>query len=251
MLRPSTKREIEDFVSRKPRVIQEIAELLGKNWRTADRYVDKIAEQDGTIATRVFREGTRGAIKVVYWNIHKRVLDVQDKLLENIDDIKPSEILMHVDDSKKESKTVDLVDDSSPEEALIPALKDAKKELLCFSKDLSWVSREENKKSVLETIRGLCERKVKVDVICKIGPDSFSDLHKLMKINDSISSAIDVRSSDQPLTGFVIDSEVAILEEVGEEGSVTFHIINDEPWVRWLKKVFLMIYERSKRLEGT
>ena len=59
--------KINDFVREKPRTIQEIAELIGKSWRTADRYVKEIEEKEGTIGTRTFREGTRGALKVVYW----------------------------------------------------------------------------------------------------------------------------------------------------------------------------------------
>ena len=39
MLNSETIRKIEDFVYAKPRSIQEIAAHIGKNWRTADRYI--------------------------------------------------------------------------------------------------------------------------------------------------------------------------------------------------------------------
>jgi len=52
--------KIEQFVYQKPRSIQEIAFLIDKNWRTADRYIIEIEKEYGTLATRIFRKGTRG-----------------------------------------------------------------------------------------------------------------------------------------------------------------------------------------------
>jgi len=68
VLNSQTIQKLEDFVYAKPRSVQEIAEHLGKNWRTADRYVDEIEKDFGTVSTRVFRGGTRGALKIVYWS---------------------------------------------------------------------------------------------------------------------------------------------------------------------------------------
>lgn len=65
MLDARARKRISDFVYQKPRTVQEIAQFLRVNWRTADRYVEKIAWEEGTLATRTFREGTRGALKVV------------------------------------------------------------------------------------------------------------------------------------------------------------------------------------------
>ena len=64
---------LNDFVYARPRTIQEISQLIDKNWRTADRYVDKIAKEEGTLAVRTFRGGTRGALKVVYWNLNPSI----------------------------------------------------------------------------------------------------------------------------------------------------------------------------------
>ena len=68
MLSSEVIKKIEDFVYEKPRSIQEIAEYIKKNWRTADRYIQEIEKNFGTISTKVFREGTRGALKIVYWS---------------------------------------------------------------------------------------------------------------------------------------------------------------------------------------
>ena len=60
------RKNICDFVQHKPRSIQEIAQYIKKNWRTAERYVNRIEEETGLISSRVFRGGTRGTLKVVY-----------------------------------------------------------------------------------------------------------------------------------------------------------------------------------------
>ena len=44
-----------------------------KNWRTADRYVDEIEKSFGTLSTRVFRGGTRGALKIVFWSSVEKI----------------------------------------------------------------------------------------------------------------------------------------------------------------------------------
>ena len=66
MLTQETIKKIESFVFKQPRSIQEIAQHINKNWRTADRYVNEIQDNFGTVSTKVFRKGTRGALKIVY-----------------------------------------------------------------------------------------------------------------------------------------------------------------------------------------
>ena len=64
----STAEKIKGFVRLKPRTVQEIAQAISRNWRTANSYVEKIASESGDIAYRVLRKGTPGAVKIVYWN---------------------------------------------------------------------------------------------------------------------------------------------------------------------------------------
>ena len=68
MLDSKIIKKINNFVYQKPRTIQEISLLIKKNWRTADRYVEQISKEQGTLLVRTFREGTRGALKIVFWN---------------------------------------------------------------------------------------------------------------------------------------------------------------------------------------
>ena len=66
MLNNETIKKIENFVYSKPRSVSEVAKHLNKNWRTIDRYVKEIEKEFGTVATRTFRGGTRGALQIVY-----------------------------------------------------------------------------------------------------------------------------------------------------------------------------------------
>ena len=81
-----TIEKIKSLVYQKPCTIQEIAQTLEKNWRTANRYVKQIMLRTGQIRVRTFREGTRGAIKIVYWNNTEKIYstDVQEKLFKNL-----------------------------------------------------------------------------------------------------------------------------------------------------------------------
>ena len=102
-------KKIEDFVYSKPRNVQEIAEHIDKNWRTADRYVSEIKKEFGTVSTSVFREGTRGALKIVYWSSMEKVSSsvFQQKLEDEImkgkakEDFYPFDIFQHVPDKNK------------------------------------------------------------------------------------------------------------------------------------------------------
>ena len=55
MLTTEIAKKINDFVYVKPRAVDEISQHIGKNWRTANRYVERIIEQQGTISTKTFR----------------------------------------------------------------------------------------------------------------------------------------------------------------------------------------------------
>lgn len=49
MLDAEIHKKICEFVKSKPRTVQEIAEHIKKNWRTAERYVERISEETGCV----------------------------------------------------------------------------------------------------------------------------------------------------------------------------------------------------------
>ncbi|HME86887.1 MAG TPA: hypothetical protein VKE88_00560, partial [Candidatus Nanoarchaeia archaeon] len=109
MLTTDTVQKIEEFVYQKPRSIDEIAKMLKKNWRTADRYIKDIQDEYGTVATTVFREGSRGALKVVYWasveraskNIFQQELEQHILSGKNKGEFSPFDMYQHVPKDKK------------------------------------------------------------------------------------------------------------------------------------------------------
>src|SRR5690349_11490358 len=112
MIDSSTIKKIESFVSQKPRSIQEIAKHIGKNWRTADRYIDHIEKEFGNISTRTFREGTRGSLKIAYWSsiensnysIFQEQLEKSIFQARNKEDFSAFDIFQYVSDKDKSVK---------------------------------------------------------------------------------------------------------------------------------------------------
>ena len=52
------RQKILDFVHSRPRAVSEVASLISKNWRTADRYLEQLSKED-LIKLHVFRKGGR------------------------------------------------------------------------------------------------------------------------------------------------------------------------------------------------
>ncbi|HSU72495.1 MAG TPA: hypothetical protein VLJ21_01450, partial [Candidatus Binatia bacterium] len=104
MLDKDTEKKILDFVYPQPRSVQEIAHVIDKNWRTADAYIEKIAKETGQISARIFRGGTRGALKIVFWSNKERIssTEFQERLFKRIElgrkkeDFSPFELYAYV-----------------------------------------------------------------------------------------------------------------------------------------------------------
>ena len=115
MLSHQIIKSIEEFVYAKPRSVQEISAHIKKNWRTADRYITEIEQEYGTISTRIFRGGTRGALKIVYWASVEKVKGTvfQESLEEQIlhgrkkEDFSPFDIFQHVNSKNKKAKIIE------------------------------------------------------------------------------------------------------------------------------------------------
>jgi len=142
MLNTEVIKKIESFVYQKPRSIQEVAQYIGKNWRTANRYIEEIEKNFGTISTKVFREGTRGALKIVYWSsVDKASHSVfQERLEKQIltarakEEFSPFDIYQYIPENKKKVFTDDNEEDTLPE--FRSFLLGAQKQILLFSGNL-------------------------------------------------------------------------------------------------------------------
>jgi hypothetical protein len=261
MLESKTVKRINDFVYLKPRTIQEIAALIRRNWRTADRYVESIAKETGSLAVRTFREGSRGALKVVYWNNIEKIhsSEFQEKLLAKIEssrkqEFSPFDIYQYVDAQKRDAVLVNTK--KTVQDVLRKHLEGASAQVLSFSGNLSWVNIVEEGKPLIEVIEELAQHRVSIKVLARVTIDSMKNIHKLLQINEKIGRpVIEVRHREQPLRGFVIDNTVGRFREMrdpkdfekGEldERILLFYEIYDREWVEWFQKVFWYFFRTA------
>lgn len=271
MLNAQLIKKIEDFVYAKPRSVQEIAAHINKNWRTADRYLEAIEKDHGTIATRTFREGTRGALKIVYWaSIEKASNTIfQEQLEKSIlsgrkqEDFLPFDIFQHVPDKYKEARVESGKDEQSLGlEELRKLLLTAKKQVFVFSGNLSFFHFKDKKTNVLAEIDSLLKKGVAIKVISRVDYLGLENVRKALALNlKNGTENLEIRHREQPLRAIIIDNKVISIkekrrptreEEPGKNTFIFYTIVNKE-WVEWLTKIFWKMFsssvEANKRLE--
>jgi len=276
MLTTELVKKIQDFVYTKPRTIQELAQHIGKNWRTADRYVERIAEEYGTIATRTFREGTRGALKIVYWcsieHIHST--SFQEKLFEEIargkrkEDFSPFDIYQLVPETKKEAFLEEQEYESSTamNRDLLKILKEAKKQILLFSGNLSWTNISQDGVKFLEILEELADRGISIKVLTRVDLPALENTKKMFAINSRLKkNMIEIRHREHPLRAIIVDNKIARFKEEknpeqekgGKKKVFIFYNVYDREWIEWLQKVFWNLFttaisaeKRIKELES-
>ncbi len=264
MLSKEILQKIEDFVYSKPRSIQEIADYLGKNWRTADRYIEEISKEYGTISTRVFRPGSRGAIKIVFWSaIEKASHSIfQEQLEKDIfdgkkkEDFSPFDVFQHVSDSKKKAQ---IQTDYTEEKMSLNDLKNflnlAKKQILIFSGNLSFINFHNGKTDILEVLESLIEKGVSLKVICRVDIAGKENIQRLLDLNFKYArECVEIRHKEQPLRAIVIDNKIARLKEVKEptgranelkKKTFIFYTLTDKDWSEWFSKIFWKMFSSS------
>jgi len=258
MLTSQIIKKINDFVYSKPRTVDEIAKHIDMNWRTANRYVERIAEEQGNLGIRTFREGTRGALKVVYWNSIEQIhsTSFQEKLFRIIEigkkkaDFSPFDIYQHVDEKKKSAVIEENADENEESiKRLADILRSAEKQLLFFSGNLSWVNLEKGKTRVFDALEELAKRNVSIKILTRIDIATMNNIKKVLAINERLGrDIIEIRHKEQPLRANIVDDKLARLKEIKnpkdykqdelKEMTYIFYNIYDKDWVEWLQKVF-------------
>jgi hypothetical protein len=263
MLKDEIVEKINEFVAKQPRSIQEIAELLKCSWITADRYVEAISKKYGNISVKVFRKGTRGALKVVYLTpfqpLHTSV--AQESLFEKIiagkrkEDFRPFDIFQYakkkkfiVEKKRRENEAVEI--------DIVKHLSSTENQLLIFSGNLSFVNIVEKGVKVLDVIKNLAKKGVTIKVLSRVEIPGIDNVLKVLSINKALGrEAIEIRHAEQPLRGEIIDDKLVRLREEWEEkrykngeldyNLAVFYEIYDKEWVEWLQKVFWHIFNAS------
>ncbi len=268
MLTPDLIKEINEFVYKQPRTIIEVAGLSKVSWLTADKYISYISEKYGTIKVKTFRGGTRGAVKIVYWSNFDSLVrpsTAQQILLEKIKHEKkkhgfnPFDIYNFVDENKKNASAVLMK--NLHEQHLVDLLKSASRQLFIFSGNISFINSMEGNVLILNVLADLARRKVNIKILCRADIASIKNIKKITEINKTIGfDAIDVRHTEQPLRGFIIDDKIFRLREEKQkkdykEGELdddlyVIYDINDRDWIEWGEKVFWNMYTNALPIEN-
>jgi len=273
MLDDTLLKKINDFVYAKPRTVLEVAQMMDKNWRTADRYVEKIAKEQGTISIRTFRGGTRGALKIVFWNNVEKIhsTEFQERIFKKIEsgrekeDFSPMDIYQYIDCNKKKAFLEVQADENAKiEQDIVSLIRGAKEQIFIFSGNLSWANAVQGKVKVLDVLEEAAKRKVAIKILTRVDIASMSNIEKVLPINEKLGrEAIEVRHCEQPLRCIMIDNKVARLKEIKDpvnykKGELAkkmfiFYEIYDSEWLEWLQKVFWNFFRpampASKRIE--
>jgi hypothetical protein len=265
--------KIEKFVYEKPRSIQDIARHIGKNWRTADRYIDEIKHQYGTISTSVFREGTRGALKIVYWtSIEKASKNIFQQELENEilrarakDGFSAFDIFQHVNNKDKYAWIKEGEDEVNAGRLYEFAniLNQTKKQILFLSGNLSFINFKDKKTDIFKVLENLVKRGIKIKVLCRIDIIGLNNVEKLLSLNHKYGNdLIEIRHREHSIRATIIDDNLINLKEVKQPSerskellkkTYIFYTIKNKEWVEWLTKIFWKMFTSSvdakKRIE--
>jgi len=262
-------KKIEDFIYEKPRSIQEIAQHIGKNWRTADRYVQEIEKNFGTISTKVFREGTRGALKIVYWasvekvsySVFQQQLEDQIMVGRTKYDFSGFDIFQHIQEKNK-SAWIKKAED----EVKAGRLKDfeelllqAKKQILFFSGNLSFINFNDGKIDIFKVLENLVKKGISIKVICRVDLAGIENVKKLLSLNFKYGKEIiEIHHRAQPLRVTIIDNKLFNMKEIKEptgrehelkKKTFIFYTIKDKEWVEWISRIFWKMFSSSVRAE--
>lgn len=265
VLDKKTIKKISEFVYSKPRTIDEVSKFIGKNWRTADRYLRQIGDEEGTVSLRTFREGTRGALKIAFWNNIEKIhsSSFQQKLFSQIEygrtknDFSHFDIYQYVDDKKKNAFIEYRTDKNiAINQNLVSFFKSAENQILRFSGNNSWINLIENSKKLIRETEKIAESGIKMKILSRVEIPALENVKKLLAINDRIGKEmIEIRHCYQPLRGFIIDDKIARFRDEIDQSlyrkdelkgeKAVFYEISDEEWVSWLQKVFWNLFRVS------
>ncbi len=263
MLDQEISKKILSYIFVKPRSVDEVAKHINKNWRTADRYIDKISKETGQISYTIFRSGTRGALKVVFWNNIEKVSvsSAQEKLFKEIErgrtkyDFAPFDIYQHISTDKAEAFIeFESKNKETQNERLLDTLRKSTQQILCFSGNMSWTNISYNNEKIIDILEILGQKGINIKVMTRVNLPAMDNIKKLLAINQrNGKDIIEIRHCEHPLRGFIVDDHTATLKEIKEplaedgfpDRAFVHYYIHDKEYVNWLTKVFWNLFSTS------
>lgn len=252
------------FIKEQPRSIKEVSDFLGKSWGGTESHLKRIRDRTGLIDIKIFRKGSHGALKVVYYTSHE--ISQADELRKHLfdlikagrekDDFDFLEVYQFVDDEKKSARIRNMGGENDfCDKELMKRLKNTKKSLLCFSGNLSFLTMEDGGESICDIFEQLLRKKVHIRILMRVTIPSLKNLDIMRHLMRKFPDLLEIRHSFQPLRGFIFDDEIARFKfeeepenyragELSQKVSIMYEL-QDEAWVLWLQNVFWNIYRNS------
>jgi len=142
-------------------------------------------------------------------------------------------------------------------------LMNAKKQVLFFSGNLSFVNFEDKKIKLFDVIEALIKKGISIKVVCRVDFAARENAEKLLALNFKYGKElVEIHHREQPLRATIIDNDLINIKEIGEptgrkneltEKVFMFYTIKNKEWVEWLSRIFWKMFSSSidskKRLE--
>lgn len=249
---------IQEFVHSEPRTIQEIAKHLNVNWKTAERYVERITADYGTLAVKQFRGSSKSSIKLVYWNAFSESSDlVQENLMRRILEARKKtefrffDVFQYCLPQLSAMESASSNPDALKEKQMADVINKTKDELLVFSGNLSWINFKKTRDALMKAI----DRGVSVRIITRLDIATINNYKKAAQLSDEIT----IKHREQPLRGILADSSVCQMSDVWQASAYkqeelpsdlyVSYLVKDKKWIAFLRKLFFTMYNSAPETE--
>lgn len=260
-----TRQKILEFIHSRPRAVAEVAYLISKNWRTADRYLEQLASED-LIKLHVFRKGGRGALKVAYWptSITETPSATKNFLFQRIinglkkEDFSALDIIQHISNNKRKVElfSKEYYNSIKNINTFWSSLNKAKKQILFFSGNLSFMNLGNKFDETINLTQNILEKGANINILTRVDITNSETIKTLLNLNKkSLSGKINIRYAYQPLRCTIIDEDVCFLKEnmnlygdTKDENistSTFIYTVTEQDWINWLTKTFWHIWHGS------
>ena len=209
VLDTETQDAIIRYVKTEPRAIQEIATHIDVAWVTAERYVTKIERETGILTRKTFREGTRGAVKLVYYNTTNAPIGASqwEDIFQRIrqarwkEDFDPMDIVTTAESGRIREQTP-----YEQAQEITKIIEETETQLLIFSGNFSFLTTSPNATKIRNAAHSAIDS-LSVKALARANLASVSNFtHPFFH-----ESNVEVRHRYQPLRGFISDETRCLL----------------------------------------
>ncbi len=254
---------ILERVKETPQTVNDIAHLIDRSWVTTEKYLHELRDTTGLINLKTFREGTQGALKIVYFTPTPFSIgdEVKQSLSQQIlagkqkDDFDFMDVFQFIPENQKHSFTRTI-----PEEQHMSSVemvkKLAQKKLFYFSGNMSFVSTSyPGKESVIDMMEKQLSLGVQIKILCRVSLSSLSNIESISNLLIKYPQQFEIRHRYHPLRGMIIDDSFARFKsweekdkfrpgELNESTRIYYEITSPE-WIAWMESVFWQMWRSS------